>query len=404
MDDAYLAGEALELVLEKYPACQTVLDIGSGQGLHSAIFRKHLKSVLSLDASTHWGEPDLLGDFCTLELGPTFDMVWCSHTLEHQRNVHLFLKKIYEVLKPAGVLAITVPPAKPEIVGGHLTVWNAGLLLYNLILSGFDCRDAMVKQYDYNISVIVRKSFATLPPLKMDVGDIEKLSIYFPFPANQNFNGNVIEHNWCRQADPRSTSGGALFSHEMDIATFRKLPSCFTDDEANLLWSLACADLPGDVAEFGVFEGRSLKAMAAQQPFRRLHGFDSFRGLPEDWVRSDTSTYAAGHFSMGRLPDVDFRNVTLYPGFFEDSLPIWLGAHQVPLAMIHIDADLYSSALFVLDTLNALIVAGTVIVFDELCDWQDGGVYARWEDGEWKALRDWMFRHGRAVRLLSRCH
>ena len=51
------------------------------------------------------------------------------------KTVYLFLKKVHSLLNEGGYLAIIVPPRKPFIVGGHVTIWNAGLVLYNLILA-----------------------------------------------------------------------------------------------------------------------------------------------------------------------------------------------------------------------------------------------------------------------------
>jgi hypothetical protein len=85
---------------------------------------------------------------------------------------------------------------KHSIVGGHLTVWNTGLILYNLIIAGFDCSEASVKTYGYDCSVIVKKKTAILPELGYDYGDIEKLSHFFPFDARQGFNGQILELNW----------------------------------------------------------------------------------------------------------------------------------------------------------------------------------------------------------------
>jgi len=405
MNDILLADQALEAVLQKY-RFQTVLDIGCGQGLHSNIFRQHLKTVIGIDASTHWGMPELVADFLTHPFSETFDLVWCSHVLEHQPNARQFLLKVYAVLKPGGILAITVPPRKPNIVGGHVSIWNAGLLLYNLILAGFDCRDAMVRQYDYNISVVVRKSHATLPPLKMDSGDIELLAPYFPrsLKAEQDFSGDITEMQWNPAPDPRPPAGPVLDARTLSIQHFVDLPEAHVDDLDALLWCLSCAELPGDIAEFGVFQGRSLRAMAEHQPLRTVHGFDSFLGLPEDWVRSTDSTYSKGHFSTGALPPLQaqHRNIQIHPGFFDASLPVWQCTLRQPLALLHIDADLFSSSKYVLDTLNDAIAPGTVIVFDELSDWKNSGVYPRWEEGEWRALKEWMQEHGRRVRVLAR--
>lgn len=125
-----------------------------------------------------------------------FDGIWMSHCLEHMLDTHRAIKRVFTCLKPNGVACITVPPMKRQIVGGHVSLWNAGLLLYRMILAGFDCRDAAVKSYGYNISVIVRKRQAELPPLKHDCGDIQALSQFFPFEATHGFDGDIAEMNW----------------------------------------------------------------------------------------------------------------------------------------------------------------------------------------------------------------
>ena len=125
-----------------------------------------------------------------------YDGIWCSHVLEHMPDVGLFLRKVRSELKEGGLLAITVPPMKHEIVGGHTSFWNEGLLLYRLILAGFDCSQARVGRYGYNISVLVRKREYDMPELEHDNGDIERLSRYFPFNARQGFDGRTGNINW----------------------------------------------------------------------------------------------------------------------------------------------------------------------------------------------------------------
>ena len=105
--------------------------------------------------------------------------------------------KVKSLLIDNGILIITVPPLKHNIVGGHVTLWNMGLLLYNLVLAGFDCSQAKCKKYGYNISVIVRNRTTNLPSdLHMDCGDLEKLSNYFPCEFGQNIDGNMVSINW----------------------------------------------------------------------------------------------------------------------------------------------------------------------------------------------------------------
>ena len=193
-----LFGNEAAVKLAKDYSFKTLLDIGSGpsQGVNAANFFKELaKDVTRQDINPDY-KPDLLGDFNNLATDKLYDCIWCSHVLEHQLNVNHFLTKIFHTLKDDGVLAITVPPAKHEIVGGHVTLWNAGLLLYNLILAGFDCKDAAVKSYGYNISVIVNKRTAILPELNYDAGDINALNEFFPLGVYEGFDGNIQEINW----------------------------------------------------------------------------------------------------------------------------------------------------------------------------------------------------------------
>lgn len=170
----------------------TVLDIGSGVGQHSSIFTRKGKNVhtISLKPPAYY-----IGDYLTFKSPLKYDCIWASHVLEHQPNVNLFLTKCFNDLKDDGIFAVTVPPYKPNIVGGHLTLWNAGLLLYNLIIAGFDCSEAWVRTYGYNVSVILRKKRAVHQPLIMDCGDIEKIKHLFPMPVEQGFNGSVTNVN-----------------------------------------------------------------------------------------------------------------------------------------------------------------------------------------------------------------
>jgi len=185
---------ALKALLLKYNFT-TVLDIGRGSGLHTRIFRKHNKRVTAIDLNPAI-EDAIVGDYNQYGFD-AHDCVWCCHVLEHQLNVNAFLKKVHSDLKEGGILAVTVPPAKHHIVGGHVTIWNAGLLMYNLVLAGFDCSNVALKKYGYNISAILRKETIALPAnLTYDNGDLEKLALFFPDFVQQGFDGDIDEYNW----------------------------------------------------------------------------------------------------------------------------------------------------------------------------------------------------------------
>ncbi len=187
------ANEALDRFLG-YSDVVRVLDVGSGIGAHAALMRAAGRAVTTISLVP---PADYVGDYLTMSPLPPkpFDGIWASHVLEHQANVGLFLRSCFHDLRDDGVLAITVPPLKHSLVGGHLSLWNPGLLVYNLVVNGFDCREARVHQYGYNISVIVRKRAAILPDLTCDRGDLEALKAFFPFPVRQECDGRVSV-NW----------------------------------------------------------------------------------------------------------------------------------------------------------------------------------------------------------------
>lgn len=203
------AGQALWRVLADYDF-DSVLDVGGGAGEQAEVFIAFGKHVTSVDygKSVYFDRRNpqrevIVGDFNTLALPRRYDLVWCSHVLEHQLDAHRFLQRLHAATAEGGVLAITVPPAKSEIVGGHVSLWNAGLLLYRLVLAGFDCRQARVAQYGYNISVLLEKRSVELPDLAFDCGDLRRLRAWLPaaLPFRPNalddpFDGDIERLNW----------------------------------------------------------------------------------------------------------------------------------------------------------------------------------------------------------------
>lgn len=134
-----------------------VVEIGSRDGIATRALRFCGKRVRTVEID-HNFEADMVGDYLAIDIGERADAIWCSHVLEHQRNVGSFLEKIYDDLLPGGVLALTVPSALTPLVIGHCNVFTPMTLLYNLILAGFDCADAQVRTYYEQVSVIVRKT------------------------------------------------------------------------------------------------------------------------------------------------------------------------------------------------------------------------------------------------------
>lgn len=114
----------------------------------------------------------------------------------------------------------------------------------------------------------------------------------------------------------------------------------------------------GMALEFGVGAGTSARLISQYMP---VFGFDSFKGLPEDWRPG----FPKGRFRQADIPPLP-SNVYLAIGLFEDTLPVFTrNAHNFNISLIHIDCDLYSSTKTVLRYIGPYLKVGTWIVFDE---------------------------------------
>ena len=192
---------ALLKVARVLPQGSTILDIGAGEGLHANWFKDKGYDVKTTDiAEGH----DYVGDFNRIwykgihEVHGKFDCVWASHVLEHQKSTGMFITSMLILVKPGGIIAVTVPPLKNNLVGGHLNLFTPLSLVYNMILAGLDCSGASVKRYGYNISIVTRNiQLPKFPDLKYDRGDIELLAKYFPVEVKQGTEGFSLEEvNW----------------------------------------------------------------------------------------------------------------------------------------------------------------------------------------------------------------
>lgn len=165
----------------------------------------------------------------------------------------------------------------------------------------------------------------------------------------------------------------------------------------HLIESVKQISIEGHWCEFGVREGRSLQWLINEHPNTVIHAFDSWKGLPEDWNHG-TGTVA----DMSCEPPVVPEHIQLHKGWFKDTLPIWKQNNDGPIAFLHMDADIYSSTKEVLVSLDEQIVPGTVITFDEFCNFRLSGKMSKWQDQEFRALTEWLDEKQRVVEPLNR--
>jgi hypothetical protein len=177
------------------------------------------------------------------------------------------------------------------------------------------------------------------------------------------------------------------------------LPSVVLKRRRSDLWDMAIELLSVDglLLEFGVYHGLSINYFARrmrQNPALRrkeIHGFDSFEGLPELWRHR----LKKGALTLrGELPRVE-RNVVLHKGWFADTVPAFARAAPGPIALLHFDADLYSSAKCVFDCLGERVHAGTVMLFDNYLN------YYGWEDHEHRAFKEAVARFNWSYKYIA---
>ncbi|WP_459922182.1 TylF/MycF/NovP-related O-methyltransferase [Desulfatiferula olefinivorans] len=156
---------------------------------------------------------------------------------------------------------------------------------------------------------------------------------------------------------------------------------CFENRFDLLAYALSKVSVPdGLFLEFGVFKGETLRFIA-ERTKQTVYGFDSFRGLPEDWEQLMPK---GAFYTFGKVPETDQGNIRFVKGWFAETLPAFTEKHKKACAFIHIDCDLYSSTRDVLDSLKRFIVPGTVLVFDELYN------FPGWQRHEYKALMEFV--------------
>jgi hypothetical protein len=201
--------------------------------------------------------------------------------------------------------------------------------------------------------------------------------------------------------DPaRTTSQPPLGYADYDMATFVYRPAF-----ERALRYLQGNSVTGCVAEFGTYRGFTAQTFA--ELLRDIHWpadlylYDSFAGLPAP-TGSDTTSYEFRREAWvegAMTPETDIvariresvagaigeARLSIHAGFFDASLPA--NPPREPVAILHIDADLYSSARFVLQYLadaNLLRDGGVLLMDDFNCNAANPNM------GERKALTDFL--------------
>ena len=138
-------------------------------------------------------------------------------------------------------------------------------------------------------------------------------------------------------------------------------------------------DVDGVIVECGVGPGLSLFDFAmigkAINKPRRLFGYDTFDGLPDPTPTDGPQNARSGGFFCYSIPHVRDQlalagldeqfihtSIAFVPGDFATTLPAY---DKGPIALLHIDVDLYESYRTVLENLYDHVAPSGIIAFDE---------------------------------------
>lgn len=116
--------------------------------------------------------------------------------------------------------------------------------------------------------------------------------------------------------------------------------------------------------EFGVAKGKSIKwwTQNVKSPESKFVGFDTFTGLPENWGEFNSGDMS----SEDEFPEINDKRCQFKKGLFQETLPVFLKNFDTDCRkIIHMDADLYSSTLYVLTSLASYLQKDDIIIFDE---------------------------------------
>ena len=144
-------------------AGERLLDVGAGAGRHAFEGLRRGASVSAVDIDeaslkdvAGFGVPCAVGSVLSLPFGDgAFDRAIAAEVLEHVDDDRGALRELARVVRPGGVLAVTVPRWFPELVnwalsdeyhapfvpGGHVRIYRESALRARMDAAGFEVFD-----------------------------------------------------------------------------------------------------------------------------------------------------------------------------------------------------------------------------------------------------------------------
>ena len=165
-----------------------------------------------------------------------------------------------------------------------------------------------------------------------------------------------------------------LYWEALAVASDRSIMQVANRMNLFLLFRFYLARIPvGHVIEFGTYRGGNALFMAylasRLHPGMKVYALDTFEGMPA--TDGERDAHHEGDFAdsdMESLADyaksLELDNLVLVKGLFEETAAGVL-AEAGPIALAHVDCDIYSAVAYAYDTVKDHMVEGGYIVFDD---------------------------------------
>ena len=175
----------------------------------------------------------------------------------------------------------------------------------------------------------------------------------------------------------------------------KEVDFAFYPYEAFMIYSVARsqADMEGDLAEVGVYQGGSAKLICEVKRDKDLYLFDTFTGLPE--VSEDDTHFGEKHWYENEFSNTSeeaikkllsrYQNVHIMKGIFPESGKSII---EKKFCFVHLDVDLYKSTIESLRFFFPRMVKGGIILIHDFHS-----------DGIQKAFKE--FKNENEMRLIE---
>lgn len=137
-----------------------------------------------------------------------------------------------------------------------------------------------------------------------------------------------------------------------------------------ILYNLDLDKIKGDIVEFGIFTGSSFRHIinieSKYNVETKFFGLDSFEGFPDSshpfFIKNN---FVASYEKTKKIEKINPDRIDILKGFFSDTIVANKALNNSKFKFVHIDCDLYVSAIDPIKFVADKLVPGAYIMLDD---------------------------------------